>query len=123
MATAEVAPKQWQRFCERVQALAQNAMVSIQIVRSDGTTDTVARNVPLLRVALNDTSDPCNDNLVIETGVPGEKPCRHIVVEPIHIILRNEEGGNRYHRMEIPAESGTTIVTIHPGLSPELLES
>ena len=75
----------------------------------------------MLSVFLDDKSDACNNILAIETGLPGEKSVRHVIEEPIRILLRGEHGSDRYHRMEILAENGTTLVIFHPGLTPDLL--
>jgi hypothetical protein len=121
MTTVEVSRKGWEKFCERIQEYRHNAIVSIHWVRPDGAASTIAQDVPLQRVALDDKSDPCNDNLVIEAGLPYERPVRHLIVEPIHIRLK-AQGGDRYNRLHILAENGTTVVVFHPGLNPRLLE-
>jgi hypothetical protein len=122
MKTVEIAPKKWKEFCGRLQEFCQGALVNIQLVPPDGAATILAPDLPLLRFALDDKSDDCNTNLVIEAGLPGEKAVRHVVVEPIHIRFKNDGGGDRYHRLQIIAENGTTLVVIHPGLDPERLK-
>ena len=97
-------------------------MVSIQTIQPGGPASTVVDNAPLRRVALDDKSDPCNTNLVIETGLPGERPVTHVIVEPIHIRLKNGKSDDRYHSVHIVAENGITVVEFHPGLSPAILK-
>jgi hypothetical protein len=117
----EVADRQWQQFCQQVQRLAGGVMASIQVQHPDGTTQAICWNVPLQRIAFDQTSDPCSDQLVLEVGLPGQKPVRHVVLEPIHLRLKNGKTGDRYHHLHILAENGTTLVTFHPGLSPALV--
>lgn len=120
MLTREISPPAWRPFCERVHEACRGALVSIEVQQPDGTTTDVARDLPLQSIALDDTSDACNTNLVIEAGP--ERPLRHVVIEPIHIRLRNEGGGDRYNRVQIVAENGTTTAVFHPGLNPTLLQ-
>jgi len=122
MKTVEIAPKKWKQFCDKLQEFCQGALVNIQLLPPDGATRTVAADLPLLRFSLDDKSDNCNTNLVIEAGLPGEKAVRHIVVEPIHIRLKNNGDGDRYHQLQIIAENGTTLIVIHPGLDPARLK-
>ncbi len=120
--TVEVIENGWEQLCERIQEACHGGMVNIQLVESDGTATTIAQDLPLQRVALDDKSDPCNNNVIIEAGLPNEKPVRHVVIEPIHIRLKNDSGAERYNHLHILAENGTTIVTFHPGVNPELLK-
>jgi len=122
MITLEVAEKKWEQFCERFQEFCHGAMVTIQIVQSDGATKTIAQRVPLVRVALDENSDACNTRLVIEAGLPGERPVQHVVVEPIHIRLKNGQDNDRYNHLQIIAENGTTIIELKPGINPGLLK-
>jgi len=83
MRTQEIAETGWKQFCQRVQEFCQGAMVTIELQQPEGTTATIARDLPLRGIAIDDQSDPCNTNLIIEAGP--ERPVRHIVVEPIHL--------------------------------------
>ena len=121
MTAVEVDQKKWEQFCDRVQATSQGAMVTIDEMNPDGSRKTIVQNMPLLKVALDDKSDPCNTNLIIEAGLPNQKPIRHVVVEPIHIRAKNETG-DRYNTLQIEAENGNTIVHFHPGLNPAWLK-
>ena len=115
MRTNEVDRQDWTKLCQQMNEEGRGALVSIQHVGIDGSTKTVADGVPLQRVALDSKSDPCNDLLVIEAGT--EKPLRHVIIEPIHVRLKN--GGNdRYNRLEIQAENGLTLVSLNPGMKP-----
>jgi hypothetical protein len=120
MVTREVSPRGWKAFCERVRESCRGALVSIEVQQPDGTTAKVARDLPLRTIALDEESDACNTRLVIEAGP--ERPLRHVVIEPIHIRLRHEGEGDRYNRLQIVAENGTTNAVLHPGLTPAALQ-
>ena len=122
MTTMEVAQKRWEPFCARFQQSCHGAIANIHLERPDGVTTSIAHDASLLSFDLDDRSDPCNNNLVIEVGRPNEKPIRHVVVEPIHILLKKENGGDRYNHLRILAENGTTIMVFHPGLAADLFQ-
>jgi uncharacterized protein DUF5335 len=119
MKTLDVPRDQWRRFCERLFELHHSSMVTIQVTDSDNQEQTPAEHEPLQAVVFDDHSDSCNDIVLIETGVTGERPKQHRIVEPVHIRLKNGEN-DRYNHVHILAESGTTILTLHPGLNPNI---
>jgi hypothetical protein len=121
MSNKEVSRKGWQTFCERIQQSHHGALISIELTTPDGRTETLARNMPLQSIALDETTDACNDQVVIEAGAPGERTMRHIVIEPIHLRLQNSED-SRYHRLNISAENGVTNIFFHPGLRDDLIQ-
>jgi len=43
------------------------------------------------------------------------------VLEPIHIRLVQTGVADRYNRLQVPAENGNTVVTLHPGIPKEAL--
>ncbi len=122
MPVAEIDQKAWCQFCLRVQDACRGSMISMEIMGADGSRRMVARDMPLRSVALDYESSPCNQAIVIEAGIAGEKPVRHLIVEPIHIRLSKNGGGERYSRMQIMAENGTTVLDFHPGLTEGLLK-
>ena len=118
MTTLEVTQSKWERFCQQLEESCRGAMITIELVQLDGAMTTIARDLPLGSVILDEKSNSCITTIVIQAGVPGAKPVRHTVVEPIHVRLKNKTGGDRYNRVEILAENGTTIVSLHPGFEP-----
>jgi len=70
---------------------------------------------------LDEKSDPCSYLFIIEAGLPDAKHIRDILIEPIHIRLRDGDN-ERYNHLEIISENGITVVEFHPGLSPDVLE-
>lgn len=121
MQTGEVIPKHWKYFCQRVSETHKGALVQIQLAEADGGLRAVAGELPLQSFAFDDERNGYNDEIVIETGLPNERPLQHRIIGPVRVILRNGGNGNRYNQLQILAENGTTIMTFHPGISPELL--
>jgi len=93
-------------------------MVRLQLLESDGTRRFVADDVPLQSISFAEHPNECSDEIVIEAGLPDERPMQHRVVEPFEIRLKDGSKNDRFNRIEILAESGTVEMTINPGLLP-----
>ncbi len=120
--TTEIAETKWNEFCRRLAKACYGSMVSIELAQPDGSRTNIAENVPLLSLALDDRSDPCNNRIVIEAGAPDEHPVRHEVLEPIHVRLKRDREGRRYNEVHLLAENGITVLTLHPGVSPRVVK-
>jgi hypothetical protein len=115
--TREIAPKNWERFCRQISENHRGSSVSIEVMGEQA--KTIAWEVPLQNLLWEPKNDACSDMLTIETG-PGSS--RYQITEPIHLILRKSGGEERFHLLEIPAESGTVTITFHPGITMEQVE-
>ncbi|HTL17452.1 MAG TPA: hypothetical protein VL793_09455 [Patescibacteria group bacterium] len=122
MKTLEVNQKAWSQFCQRFEEYCRGAMVTIRLECGGQPQETIGEDLPLRHLGLDKQTDPCNTKLVIEAGAADQKPLRHTVVEPVHIRLRNGSGTDRYNRVQILAENGTTTMELRPGLSQELVK-
>jgi hypothetical protein len=115
--TKEIAQKDWLAFCRILSEKYQDALVSIQLI--NGRQEQIAQNTPLRSVALDQQSDGCNNRIKIHL-----ESSRYEILEPIHFILRKPtgpKGSENFHELEILAENGTTVITIHPGITTEHL--
>src|SRR5579883_394069 len=121
MKTLEIKEQGWRDFCRKTAEFCRGAMISIELEDSGGK-KTIVQDLPLQGFDLVNTETGCNTNLIVEAGLPDQKSVRHVIIEPIHIRLRNETGSDRYNRVHISAENGTTIIQLHPGLNQAFLE-
>lgn len=114
----EVPSQEWGTFCQRLNEFERGAMTDILwIDRETKTEREVARAVQLQDITFG-RRDRCNDQIVIRAGGGGTT---HEIVEPIHVLLR-ENGGGVYNAMAIEAEAGTTLVKFNPGIRHAWLE-
>src|SRR3954466_626774 len=121
MGTKEIPNRSWDAFCRRISELRNQALLTIEVVGSDGQRREIARNVPLQKLSFQQT-DGCNDQIALDFGEPGTRPATHLIIEPIQILLRPAESGS-YNPMEIDAENGTTLLTFHPAVRADFLET
>jgi len=121
MKTRELKQNEWKDFCRQLNDTHQGSMVTVQLIQLDGRTNPIMKDMPLQSFALNENRNECNDTMVIAAGLPNERPRQHMIVEPVRLILRNG-GSDRYNELDVIAESGTTLVTFHPGIIPALLD-
>ena len=114
----EIPQKSWQTFCDRMNVQHDALMDIRQQSEGGGDLHLVAKGVPLESMNFYE-GDACNNSLVIEFGAENE---RHCIIDPGRLILRKENGSDHFNLLEMPAESGTTVVTFHPGIRPALLD-
>src|SRR4051812_29994040 len=119
MKTIEVNRNQWENFCECVSESHHGARIQLEMETVEPRPGTQRQDTVLKSMRIDDHTDPCNTLLIIETGGDNEKGMPHRIIEPLYIKLRNGSG-DRYTRIEIMAESGTTTLIMHPGLTAEI---
>ena len=120
--TVEIPQKNWAQFCDKLNQSQTGAMMDIRI-QADGDFRLVAKSVALQSTVFDEAHDACNNAIVIEFGLPDEKPSQHSVIGPARLVLRKGTDGDHYNLLEMPAENGTTVITLHPGISRALLNS
>ena len=113
MKTIEVKSSDWKKLCDHINEGLPGAFTTIQQLLPDGRAENVIEQLPLQNIAFDEQSDGCNNLLVFETG--SEKPVRHVIIEPIHILLHRGDN-DRFNRLEVHSETGRTVVSFHPGL-------
>jgi hypothetical protein len=115
--TKEIAQKDWPAFCRMISEKYHDAHINIQLI--NGRVEKVAQDAPLKKLVWDEQTDACNNMLVVQM-----EALQYEVVEPIHFILRKPKGHNgteKFYDLEILAENGTTVITIHPGIAMEHL--
>ena len=65
-----------------------------------------------------DTGDACNNMISITLGTEGQRRITHVVIEPIH--LRIKENGEGHKLLQIEAENGVTLIDFRSGKLPLL---
>jgi hypothetical protein len=117
--TTEIPQKSWDTFCQRLQTDYRGA-VTVRWTENGSDARVIAENVPLQTVAFQKRNNECSDALTLKAGDGKERHVQHQIIEPIRLVLR--KSGDRYHELDILAETGTTEITFAPGLEPALLE-
>jgi hypothetical protein len=122
MKTRAVSRPQWPQLCQRLTQNHHGSMVRLEVLESNGTKHSVAEDVPLQSISFAERRNECSDEIVIEAGLPDERPMQHRVVEPFEIRLKDGSNNDRFNHIEILAESGTVEMTLNPGLLPNELD-
>jgi hypothetical protein len=117
MKTVAVHPEEWSEFCDAFTKLNKGTPISIEHQKLDGRRDEIAREEVFQKMTL-DRTDACNDLISITMGLEGQRRVTHVVVEPIH--LRVKQNGNGQKLLQIEAENGITLVGFHSGRLPAL---
>jgi hypothetical protein len=116
MKTVELTNNSWPAFCKSIEATHRNTLLGVQQTGRDGQPKTIFDDQPLQSFVWQHRDRTCSDALLIEVGSPGEKPAQHQIIEPIRMILRRPTEDGRFQQLEIVSESGTAVLTFHPGL-------
>jgi hypothetical protein len=105
----EVPSQEWGSFCQKLNQFEGGAMVTLELTAEDGESHDVARNVIFDRMDFGKRDD-CSDRISIRSRDSKE----HEIVEPIHVLLKETEGGAAFQSVTIQAESGITKLTFQP---------
>jgi hypothetical protein len=116
--TFEIPQPCWGQFCEKA-GRQPDVLLDIH-TEADGDLRLSVKAARLESMAF-EIGDACNSSLIINFDCPEEGRRQHWVIEPIRLILRKESASDRYSVLEVPSESGTTVMTFKPGISPALL--
>jgi hypothetical protein len=117
----EINSKDWGKFCEKLNALRHDAMLTIESVQPDGHKVELATEVPLQNVKFEKT-DGCSDMVFLEVGSGNERPAQHVITEPIHIRVKTTDKQGTYNPVMIEAESGVMMITFHPALRQDVFQ-
>jgi len=118
--TIEIPPARWAQFCDKLNESQLGTMMDIRL-EAGGDLRLVAQSVPLQAAVFVETRDACNSIILIEFGLPDERPVQHSVVDPARIILRKQSDSDRYNLLEMVAENGMTVIIFHPGINRKVL--
>ena len=113
--TAEIPEKFWGQFCENL--ISQNDVLVDIRHEVKGELQLVAQGTSIRYASFDETSDACSNIITFVLGSGSQ----YRVVEPTRLILRKEKRDEQYHLLEIPAESGTTLLVFHPGINLAML--
>src|SRR5258706_239658 len=78
MDTKEIRSEDWGEICQRIGKLSNGSLITIEVLRPDGSKDQVGRDVLFESMKL-DRIDPCSDRIIVEWRAAG-KPFSHLTV-------------------------------------------
>jgi hypothetical protein len=121
--TKEINTKDWAKFCENLNNLRHDALLTLEAVKPGEANQQLAANVPLQSVKFEKTTG-CSDVVALELGssAGAHRPMRHVITEPIHFWLKTAEGEGNFNPLLIEAETGTVSITFHPALRQDVLQ-
>jgi hypothetical protein len=119
MSTQEIKSTNWKVFCEKFLELHRGTLMTVRQLTLGGQYTDVVRDMPLTGAWLE--SADCNDHLFLRFQEQGGREITHDIIEPIHVKLRDESGGEK--GLQIDAENGSTLVLFHSGKLKNLLDA
>jgi hypothetical protein len=119
MPTQEIKSTNWKAFCEKFLELHRGALMTVTQIEPSGRMHEVVRDMPLTNVWMD--QNDCNDRIFLRFEQDGRREITHEILEPIHVKLREEGGGQK--GLQFDAENGSTLVLFRSGHFDELLKS
>jgi hypothetical protein len=92
--------------------------VKLEIIGSNGLKIEKGANATLQSMVFEAT-DSCSDLITLRLANPGE--IIHEIIEPIQITLQSSGNTSELNLITIEAESGITLITLHPAIPAQML--
>ena len=115
----EIDSHDWPIFCQRLTEQRDGATVKLEVVGSNGLRIEKAANATLQSMVFEAT-DSCSDLITLRLVNPAE--IIHEIIEPIQITLQSSGNTSELNLITIEAESGITLITLHPAIQVQMLE-
>ena len=114
----EIKSSDWPAFCEQLSQQRAGAIVNLEVIKSDGIKTEQATSAAFQSMVF-DKTDACND--VITLRLRGTREIVHEILDPIRITLHPSGTSGDFNPLQIVAENGTTIITLHPAIHAQML--
>jgi hypothetical protein len=115
----EINSSDWPAFCQRISEQRSGAQVKLELIESDGVKTERAGNASLQSMTF-DVRNACSD--IITLRLADTREIVHEIVEPIRFRLHQSSPAGDFHKLEIEAESGITIISLTPSIHAQMLE-
>ena len=115
----EINSHDWPLFCQRLTEQRADAAVKLEVIGSNGLRIEKVANATLQSMVFEAT-DSCSDLITLRLKNPGE--IIHQIIEPIQITLQSSGNTTDLNLITIEAESGITLIILHPAIHAQMLE-
>lgn len=114
MPTQEIKETNWQLFCERFEKELKGTLITLNVVKHDGSSEVIGHGLPLQEFRFEKTNG-CSDRIHVQLG-----NVQHQIIDPIHVRLRGAPETQK--QLQIDAESGSVEVRFSSARAGALLE-
>lgn len=115
----EINSSDWPAFCQRISEQRSGARVKLEVIAPDGVKTERVANGSLQSMTF-DAGNACSDTILLR--IADTQEIAHEIIEPIRIRLHPSNPAGDFHKLEIEAESGVTIITLTPSIHAQMLE-
>ena len=110
---------EWPKLCQRISQERAGAQVKLEVLEKDGVKKERVSEA-LLESLDFDNSDACND--VILLRMRGNRDLVHEMIDPIRVVFHPSGTPNDFNPIQIEAENGISLITLHPAIHLQMLE-
>jgi hypothetical protein len=114
----EINSHDWPLFCQRITELQTTTTVKLEFIGANGIKTEIVAGATLQELTFMAT-EGCSD--IITLRLDSSREIVHEIVEPIQIQLHSEGTAGNFNQITIEAESGISILTIHPVIHSQIL--
>ena len=115
----EIKSSDWPAFFQRLSEQRAGAVVKLETIDPDGIRSEPVTSAEFQSMLFSNT-DACNGLIILR--VKTNAMIVHEILDPFRIILHPADDTGDFNQLQINAENGVTILTLHPAIHAQMLK-
>src|SRR5271154_829145 len=108
----------WPAFCQRLSEQRAGAMVKLETINLNGIRTELVAGAEFQSIIFS-KADACSDLIIIR--LKNHTQIAHEILDPFRVTLHSTDGSGNFNPLQIAAENGITILTLHPAIHAQML--
>jgi hypothetical protein len=108
----------WPAFCQRLGEHRAGATVKLETINLNGIRTEVVASAEFQSFVFSKV-DACSDLIIVR--LKNHSLIVHEIFDPFRITLHSTDGSGDFNPLQIAAENGITILTLHPAIHAQML--
>ncbi|HMD53152.1 MAG TPA: hypothetical protein VKJ65_01190 [Phycisphaerae bacterium] len=108
----------WPAFCQRLNEQRAGATVKLETINLNGIRTELVASAEFQSIVFSN-ADACSDLIVVR--LRNHEQTVHEILDPIRITLHPTDSSGNFNPLQIAAENGITILTLHPAIHAQML--
>jgi len=114
----EIKATDWAAFCQRLSEHRAGATVKLETIDLNGIKTEVVASAELQSIVFN-KADACSDLIIVR--LRNHSLIVHEIFDPFRITLHSTDGPGDFNPLQIAAENGITVLSLHPAIHAQML--
>jgi len=108
----------WPAFCQRLSEQRAGATVKLETIDLNGIRSELVASAEFQSIVFS-KADACNDLIIVR--LKNHSQIVHEILDPFRITLHAADGSGNFNPLQIAAENGITLLTLHPAIHAQML--